>query len=176
LRLGWSHAVTAPVALAVTTLMAAVFGLIALRASGLGFLMLTLAHSQVLWGTAYRWVSVTEGDNGLRGYPLRYRTGQGRWLFTVEERAFTDWYPFRLFSVGAAVFFDMGAVSGSSLVQAPPPAQPPRRVLRDIGFGLRLGNMRSALGNVVHIDVAHPLDGDPSISRVQLIIVAQRTF
>ncbi|HSQ04337.1 MAG TPA: branched-chain amino acid ABC transporter permease, partial [Burkholderiales bacterium] len=67
LRLGWSHALTAPVALAVTTLMAAVFGLIALRASGLGFLMLTLALSQVLWGTAYRWVSVTEGDNGLRG-------------------------------------------------------------------------------------------------------------
>jgi branched-chain amino acid transport system permease protein len=50
-----------------TTLMAAGFGLIALRASGLGFLMLTLALSQVLWGTAYRWVAVTDGDNGLRG-------------------------------------------------------------------------------------------------------------
>jgi branched-chain amino acid transport system permease protein len=67
LKLGWSHALTAPVALAATTAMAALFGLIALRASGLGFLMLTLALSQVLWGTAYRWVSVTEGDNGLRG-------------------------------------------------------------------------------------------------------------
>jgi branched-chain amino acid transport system permease protein len=29
--------------------------------------MITLALSQVLWGTAYRWVSVTDGDNGLRG-------------------------------------------------------------------------------------------------------------
>jgi len=48
-------------------LMAAAFGLIALRATGLGFLMLTLALSQVLWGTALRWVSVTDGDNGLRG-------------------------------------------------------------------------------------------------------------
>jgi branched-chain amino acid transport system permease protein len=47
--------------------MAGLFGLIALRATGLGFLMLTLALSQVLWGTAYRWVSVTDGDNGLRG-------------------------------------------------------------------------------------------------------------
>jgi branched-chain amino acid transport system permease protein len=44
-----------------------VFGLVALRAAGLGFLMLTLALSQVLWGTAYRWVSMTDGDNGLRG-------------------------------------------------------------------------------------------------------------
>ncbi|HEX7053071.1 MAG TPA: branched-chain amino acid ABC transporter permease [Burkholderiales bacterium] len=57
----------APLALLGTTLMACVFGLVALRAAGLGFLMLTLALSQVLWGTAYRWVSVTDGDNGLRG-------------------------------------------------------------------------------------------------------------
>src|SRR5437868_6651770 len=47
--------------------MACVFGLVSLRATGLGFLMLTLALSQVLWGTAYRWVSMTDGDNGLRG-------------------------------------------------------------------------------------------------------------
>ncbi len=46
---------------------AALFGLIALRASGLGFLMITLALSQVLWGLAYRWVSVTNGDNGMTG-------------------------------------------------------------------------------------------------------------
>jgi branched-chain amino acid transport system permease protein len=57
----------APIAVLGTTLMACAFGLIALRAQGLGFLMLTLALSQVLWGTAYRWVSVTDGDNGLRG-------------------------------------------------------------------------------------------------------------
>ncbi|MGE5793870.1 MAG: branched-chain amino acid ABC transporter permease [Bacteroidota bacterium] len=67
LKLGLAHWLTAPIALAATTLMACLFGLIALRATGLGFLMLTLALSQVLWGTAYRWVSVTDGDNGLRG-------------------------------------------------------------------------------------------------------------
>lgn len=67
LKLGLGHWIVAPVALTATTLMAAFFGLIALRATGLGFLMLTLALSQVLWGTAYRWVAVTEGDNGLRG-------------------------------------------------------------------------------------------------------------
>ena len=67
LKLGWSQWTTAPVALLGTTVMACAFGLIALRATGLGFLMLTLALSQVLWGTAYRWVAVTDGDNGLRG-------------------------------------------------------------------------------------------------------------
>lgn len=67
LKLGLAHWAIALAALAGTTLMACLFGLIALRATGLGFLMLTLALSQVLWGTAYRWVSVTDGDNGLRG-------------------------------------------------------------------------------------------------------------
>jgi len=67
LKLGLAHWATALLALVGTTLMACLFGLIALRATGLGFLMLTLALSQVLWGTAYRWVSVTDGDNGLRG-------------------------------------------------------------------------------------------------------------
>ena len=65
LKMGFAHWAAAPLALAGTTLMAGLFGLIALRATGLGFLMITLALSQVLWGTAYRWVSVTEGDNGL---------------------------------------------------------------------------------------------------------------
>ncbi|MEA3193199.1 MAG: branched-chain amino acid transport system permease protein [Betaproteobacteria bacterium] len=67
LKLGLGHLAAAPAALIGTTLMAAAFGLIALRATGLGFLMLTLALSQVLWGTALRWVSMTDGDNGLRG-------------------------------------------------------------------------------------------------------------
>ena len=47
--------------------MAAVFGLVALRATGISFLMITLALGQILWGVAYRWVGVTGGDNGLSG-------------------------------------------------------------------------------------------------------------
>jgi len=67
LKLGLGHWLSAPMALLGTTLIACAFGWISLRATGLGFLMITLALSQVLWGTAYRWVSVTDGDNGLRG-------------------------------------------------------------------------------------------------------------
>ena len=67
LKVGLGPFATAAVALVATTLVAGLFGWISLRASGLGFLMLTLALSQVLWGTAYRWVAVTDGDNGLRG-------------------------------------------------------------------------------------------------------------
>jgi branched-chain amino acid transport system permease protein len=89
LKLGASHAVSAPVALAATTLMAALFGLVALRATGLGFLMLTLALSQVIWGTAYRWVSVTDGDNGLRGLarPFNLDGATGFYYFSLAITA-----------------------------------------------------------------------------------------
>jgi branched-chain amino acid transport system permease protein len=63
LALDWLPA--AALSIGATTLVAAVFGLIALRATGLGFLMITLALSQVLWGLAYRWASLTNGDNGI---------------------------------------------------------------------------------------------------------------
>ena len=67
LNLGWGHGASAAAALLGTTVMAAVFGLVALRATGISFLMITLALGQILWGVAYRWVGVTGGDNGLSG-------------------------------------------------------------------------------------------------------------
>ena len=66
-RAGLGALPAAAAAVALTTAMAALFGLFALRATGLGFLMITLALGQILWGLAYRWVAVTGGDNGLSG-------------------------------------------------------------------------------------------------------------
>jgi branched-chain amino acid transport system permease protein len=45
--------------------LAAIFGLLAVRASGVYFLMITLALGQCVWGLAYRWNSLTGGDNGI---------------------------------------------------------------------------------------------------------------
>jgi branched-chain amino acid transport system permease protein len=66
-RYGFDHGAAALISIAGTTAMAACFGVIALRATGLGFLMITLALSQVLWGLAYRMSNVTNGDNGITG-------------------------------------------------------------------------------------------------------------
>jgi hypothetical protein len=111
------------------------------------------------------------GDNGLRGYPLRYQDGTGRALFTVEQRYFTDWYPFRLFRVGGAIFYDAGRVWGTA-----PLAVPNYGWLTDAGFGLRFGNARTGLGNVIHVDLAFPFNGDPTIKRVQLLIQTAQRF
>ena len=93
LKLGLGHWISAPVALIATTLMACAFGLIALRAAGLGFLMLTLALSQVLWGTAYRWVGLTDGDNGLRGLtrPFGLDDAASFYYFALAVTAVSIW-------------------------------------------------------------------------------------
>ncbi|HSY57486.1 MAG TPA: branched-chain amino acid ABC transporter permease [Bradyrhizobium sp.] len=66
-RYGFDHGTAALISIFGTVAMAAFFGVIALRATGLGFLMITLALSQVLWGLAYRMSNVTNGDNGIAG-------------------------------------------------------------------------------------------------------------
>ena len=57
------------VGVALAALTAAIFGLLAIRASGTYFLMITLALGMVVWGLAFRWVSMTKGDNGIAGVP-----------------------------------------------------------------------------------------------------------
>ena len=111
------------------------------------------------------------GDTGLRGYPLRYQGGQGRWLLTLEQRAFTNWFPFRLVNVGAAAFVDVGRSFGNN-----PFGTPSRGILTDVGVGLRLGNNRSALGNVLHVDLAMPLQRERSIKALQFVIETKRSF
>jgi hypothetical protein len=111
------------------------------------------------------------GDNGLRGYPLRYQAGTSRALLTVEERYYTDWYPFHLFYVGAAAFFDVGRTWGTDVTGAESLGW-----LRDVGIGLRLGSSRSSFGNVIHIDLAFPLDGDDDIDEVQLLVETKARF
>ena len=49
------------------TALAAAFALLAIRTSGVYFLLLTLALGMIVWGVCLRWTGVTGGENGLRG-------------------------------------------------------------------------------------------------------------
>src|SRR5439155_25624086 len=68
---GQGHVAVMAGALALTLVAAAVFAVVALRGTGLGFVMITVALGQIVWGVAYRWISLTNGDNGIaiRGRP-----------------------------------------------------------------------------------------------------------
>jgi hypothetical protein len=111
------------------------------------------------------------GDNGLRGYPIRFQAGANRALLTVEERFYTDWYPWRLIRFGYAAFFDVGRVTGRD-----PRASPPLGTLYDAGVGLRLSSPRSSRGQILHIDLAFPINAPPTVDNVQLIVETRGTF
>jgi outer membrane protein assembly factor BamA len=112
------------------------------------------------------------GDSGLRGYPLRYQSGQKRLLFTIEERIYTDWYPFRLFRIGGAVFADLGRAWGGPIQNTADPGW-----LADVGFGLRVLSDRSSYGKIYHIDLAFPIaNDDPNIKSPQFLIKSRSYF
>jgi branched-chain amino acid transport system permease protein len=52
-------------ALLTSTILALAFGFLALRTTGVYFIMITLALGQMLWALAWRWASLTGGSNGL---------------------------------------------------------------------------------------------------------------
>src|SRR3954466_246767 len=63
--LGWDFWLVVVLGILLGAALAAVFGLFAIRASGVYFMMITLALGQCVWGLAYRWNSLTGGDNGI---------------------------------------------------------------------------------------------------------------
>jgi branched-chain amino acid transport system permease protein len=63
--LGWDFWLVLLIGILLGAALAAIFGLFAIRASGVYFLMITLALGQCVWGLAYRWNSLTGGDNGI---------------------------------------------------------------------------------------------------------------
>lgn len=64
---GWGSGTAIGIALLFTMVVGALFGALALRARGIGFLMITLALGQIVWGLALRWADLTGGENGIRG-------------------------------------------------------------------------------------------------------------
>ena len=65
LQLGFGHPTAILVALVISMIAMAIFAALSLRSTGIGFIMITLALGEILWGLAYRWISLTGGDNGL---------------------------------------------------------------------------------------------------------------
>jgi hypothetical protein len=93
------------------------------------------------------------GDNGLRGYPAHFQSGDRRVVFTAEQRFYTDWFPYRLFRVGGALFYDVGRAWNGTDDQSSVNSH----WLKDVGFGVRILSARSSTGTTLHLDFAFPL-------------------
>ncbi len=116
------------------------------------------------------------GTTGLRGYPADFLSGKRSYLFTAEQRLFTDWHPLNLFRVGFAAFFDAGKViqgASSSTISVNGEGQ---RWLYDVGLGLRLIPDKTSRHEVIHIDVGYPLKKVPGASGPQFLIELRKTL
>ena len=115
-------------------------------------------------------------DTGLRGYPIRYQAGDHLQLVNIEQRYFGEREWFSLFYLGAAVFYDEGRAWGQN-----PIPQSQRGRLRDVGIGIRVsgtrnGNREEGGHNILHIDLAAPLDGDDRLPRRQWLVTVEKEF
>jgi branched-chain amino acid transport system permease protein len=95
---GFDQLSAAIIAVLFSTVVAGFFGVLSLRAPGLGFIMITLALGQIVWGIAYRANDLTGGDNGIR-HPARPMP------FGLDIRDATGFYFFTLAVFVVALFF-----------------------------------------------------------------------
>jgi branched-chain amino acid transport system permease protein len=95
---GYGQLTAAVLAVLFSTAFAALFGVLSLRAPGLGFIMITLAIGQIVWGIAYRANDLTGGDNGMT-FPARPMP------FGFDIRDAKSFYYFTLIVFAIAFFF-----------------------------------------------------------------------
>ncbi len=110
---------------------------------------------------------VLGGETGLRGYPVAYQTGNKSLLIQAEKRIHFNWYPMHLVKFGAVVFSDIGTAwdDGEN-----------KKLLADVGVGLRMIPTRSSTGKALHFDLAFPLIDRGRLDKYQFLIRTANSF
>ena len=84
---GHGHVLAIAAALAAGLVATAGFAALSLRSTGITFIMITLALGEIIWGLAYRWISLTNGDNGItvpaRPTPFGIALGSARAFYVA---------------------------------------------------------------------------------------------
>jgi branched-chain amino acid transport system permease protein len=84
---GHGHLLAIVAALVASLFVTAGFAALSLRSTGITFIMITLALGEIIWGLAYRWISLTNGDNGItvpaRPAPFGISLGDARTFYVA---------------------------------------------------------------------------------------------
>lgn len=113
----------------------------------------------------------TAGGTVLRGFENATQRGDRFARINVERRHFYDIHPFHLFRVGSALFLEAGRAwdKANRFDQG-------HSVLYDLGVGLRLSSSKSRPGNVIHVNLAVPLNERDSTDKYLLSFYADVSF
>ncbi len=112
------------------------------------------------------WQFLLGGENGLRGYPIRFTEGSKKIIFNAENRRLLWNDVWQLISVGWAVFFDSGAAwnEGTALKM--------NGLKNDVGAGIRFTPSRSVNAGIIRMDLAYALNDNNRDSRLVVNIGA----
>lgn len=112
------------------------------------------------------------GESGVRGYPLQYQHGDNRAVGIAELRYYPQINLYRLFDLGMVAFFDAGkAWSGESASY-----NETKGVLASTGIGARIYSNRSSHRNVIHVDIALPLQSGEHVDSWQWRLQVKQSF
>jgi hypothetical protein len=103
------------------------------------------------------------GDQGLRGFPNQLHPGDARWGASFDYRLLTEQRWWGVVRLGYSAFVDFGSVHRFD-------GEGWTRTYSDVGFGLRLGNLKSSIGRVILLSVAVPLYKEPYQNRWQFTV------
>jgi len=120
-------------AAAAGALAAAATGWLAVRSSGIFFLMLTLAIGELIFQVAQQWESVTGGSNGLYGIPAVRVAGS-----PLTQVGFVYWYLLAAFVLGYVVLHVVGASPFGAVLRGIRDNEPRMRSLGYSPFGYKL--------------------------------------
>jgi len=102
------------------------------------------------------------GSDGLRGYPNHFKIGDKRWTFSAEDRITTDRTLWGILQWGYVGYVDAGAVRRIDGGQW-------TKTYTNVGFGLRMGNLKSAFGHIVLATIAVPLVREKGMDSYQIV-------
>jgi hypothetical protein len=111
------------------------------------------------------------GDEGLRGYPSEYLLGERRLLLNLEHRHIFDAHYLNIVRFAGVIFFDMGQTSNHSNSVASD-----SEFLTSTGIGVRMSSSKTNIGNIVHIDLAFPLQQRDIVGDYEFRITGEATF
>ena len=103
------------------------------------------------------------GADGLRGYTNHFKIGEKRWMFSAEDRIVTDKSLWGILQLGYVAYFDSGVIR---LINE----KNWSRTYVNVGFGLRMGNLKSAFGHLIYISIAVPLVKEKGVDSYQFVI------
>lgn len=109
-------------------------------------------------------------DNGLRGYPIGYQSGDKSALLTFERRFRFNWHPLHLIKFGAVAFADVGTAWGGDRNDNN------IHFLSDVGFGFRIVPTRSSSAKSIHFDFAIPLNDQSEVDGYQFLMTTKQSF